>query len=83
MIPSEIKLGRRVRICVSERGHGYACGRIAAFAKGRCEVDMDSGSRLSIPWWELVDARVPPQERVKTLPLMTLICEAPYETVRG
>ena len=81
MIPSEIALGKRVRLCVSERGHGYCWGHIAAFAVGRCEVNMDSGRRLVVPWWELVDGDVPPQERVRPLPLMTLICEAPYEVV--
>ena len=72
MIPSEIALGKRVRICVSERGHGYCFGRIAAFDGERCHVDMDSGRCLSVPWWELIDGGVPPQERVRALPLMTL-----------
>ena len=80
MIPAEIAPRRRVRLCVSERGHGYCWGRIAAFDGECCTVDMDSGRRLSVPWWELVDAAVPPQERVKALPLMTLILEAPYES---
>ena len=84
MIPSEIRPGRRVRICATSGGHGFSYGRIAHRPRrGLVELTMEpDGATLHVPWWEIVGADVRPQVPAPYAPLMDMICRAPYAGLR-
>ena len=54
MIASEIAIGRRARLCVTPDGIGYFYGTINDFDDDHVLMEMDSGSIILVPWWELV-----------------------------
>ena len=75
MIPSEIIVGTRARLTVSENGTGYYYGTIAGFDGHDVLMDMDSGAQINVPWYELVATDEPPRKLDPVERLTALLIE--------
>ena len=75
MVSSEIAIGGRARLCVSADGTGYYYGTIAGFDGHDVLMAMDSGSEITVPWYELVATDEPPQKLDPVERLTALLIE--------
>ena len=75
MIPAEISVGRRARLCVTDDGHGYFYGTIAEIDSEHVVMQMDSGAIILVPWWELVATDAPPKALDPVDKLASLLTE--------
>ena len=62
MISSDIHAGCRARLTVTEDGHGYFYGTVSDFDGETVLMEMDSGSVILVPWWELVATDDAPED---------------------
>ena len=75
MVPAEIHIGCRARLCITDDGHGYFYGTVKEFDGERALLEMDSGSVIRVPWWELVGTEEPPRKLDPVQKLEALLME--------
>ncbi len=84
MIPSEITIGHRARLCVTTDGHGYFYGTVEDFAGDDVLMQMDSGSTILVPWYEIIGTDEPrrsldPAQKLEALLMEWLLSQRPRD----